>query len=95
MPGVSQTLHCVIRSVSFALFVPVESRPLLFTDTFTGSTFAAEGGTGGGGNVISVLEVATNICGLDSESVCPSGRRIGFIYIQLINVIQINVVYVK
>lgn len=82
VPGVSQTLHCVIRSVSFPLFVPVDSRPLLFTDTFTGGTFAAGGGTGGGGgNVISVLEVATNICGLDSESVWPSGRRIGFIYI--------------
>lgn len=81
MPGVSQTLHCVIRSVSFPLFVPVDSRPLLFTDMFTGGT--AGGGTGdGGGNVISVLvEVATNICGLDSEAASPSGRGIDFICI--------------
>lgn len=84
MPGVSQTLHCVIRSVSFPLFVPVDSRPLLFTDTFTRGTFTAGGGTGdGGGNVISVLvEVATNICGLDSEAASPSGRGIDFICVR-------------
>lgn len=83
VPGVSQTLHCVIRSVSFPLFVPVDNRLLLFTDTFTGGTLATGGGTGsGGGNVISVLvEVATNICGLDSEASSPSGRGIGFICI--------------
>lgn len=51
---------------------------------FTGGTFIVGGGTGdGGGNVISVLvEVATNICGLDSEAASPSGRGIDFIYVQ-------------
>lgn len=82
VPGVSQTLHCCIRSASFPLFAPVERRPLVlvFTDTLTGGTLAAGGGTGGGGNVISVLvEVATNICGLDSDAASPSGRGIGLI----------------
>lgn len=85
MPGVSQTLHCVIRSASFPFFAPVERRPLLFIDTFTGGTLAAGSGVGGGGNVISVLvEVATNICGLDSEAASPSGRGIGFICVNVI-----------
>lgn len=88
MPGVLQTLHCVKRSASFPFFaVPDDHRLVLFTDVFTtgGGTFATGGGTGGGGggNVISVLvEVATNICGLDSEATSPSGRGIGFICIR-------------
>lgn len=95
MPGVSQTLHCVKRSVSFPrLAVPVGHRPLLFTDVFTGgSTFATGGGKGGGGgSVISVLvEVATNICGLDSEAISPSGRGIGLICVQQFNTVNIKV----
>lgn len=92
MPGVSQTLQCVIRSVSFPFFVPVDSRPLLFTDTFTGGTFTAGGGTGdGGGSVSSVLvEVAMNICGLDSEAASPSGRGIDFICVQF-NVMSMSI----
>lgn len=88
MPGVLQTLHCVKRSASFPFFaVPDGHRLVLFTDVFTcGDTFVAGSGTGGGGgggNVISVLvEVATNICGLDSEATSPSGRGIGFIYVR-------------
>lgn len=39
------------------------------------------GNFGGGGDVISVLvDVATNICGLDSEAISPSGLGIGFIF---------------
>jgi len=84
VPGVSQTLHCVIRSASFPFFAPVESRPLLFMDTFTRGTLTVGGGMGGGGNVISVLvEVATNICGLDSDAASPSGRGIGFICVNI------------
>lgn len=60
----------------------------LLADTFavTGAVFGTKGGTGGGGNlggggdVISVLvDVATNICGLDSEATSPSGLGIGLI----------------
>lgn len=53
----------------------------------TGVLGAGGGGRGvgntgaGGGVVISVLvDVATNICGLDSEAISPSGRGIGLIY---------------
>lgn len=88
----SQTLQCVKRSVSFPLFpFPVDVLLLvLFVDTFgaIGVAFEDKGGTGGGsgslgnggGDVISVLvDVATNIWGLDSDATSPSGLGIGFI----------------
>lgn len=73
VPGMSQTLQCVKRSVSFPLFpFPVDVLLLvLFVDTFAarGVAFEDKSGTGGGGglgngsgDVISVLvDVATNI----------------------------------
>lgn len=90
MPGISQTLQCVKRSVSFPFFAfPVDTLLLvLLVGTFavTGVVFESKGGTGGGGNfggggdVISVLvDVAMNICGLDSDATSPSGLGIGFI----------------
>lgn len=84
--------------MSFPLFaVPVDQRLLLlFTDAFTGGgTFATGGGRGGGGgSVISVLvEVATNICGLDSEATSPSGRGIGFICVFNVRFSQFSKLY--
>lgn len=87
-------MQCVKRSVSFPLF-PFPVDVLLFVllvDTFavTGTVFEGKSGTGGGGgslgngggDVISVLvDVATNICGLDSDATSPSGLGIGFIYL--------------
>lgn len=95
VPGVSQTLHCVRRSASFPLFTfPACNLVLLLTllllDVFIVTTFVEGGGSGGGkslsvggGGVISVLvDVATNICGLDLEATSPSGRGIGFIFVE-------------
>ena len=56
--------------------------------TLPGGTTGGDCGTGDGratriaglGEVISVLvDVATNICGLESEAISPSGRGIGLI----------------
>ena len=86
VPGVSQTLHWVKRSASFdflliAEYLPVE--PVVFTGVFvmTGGGGNEAGNLGDGGcDVISVLvDVATNIWGLESEAKSPSGRGIGFI----------------
>lgn len=101
MPGISQTLHCVKRSVSFPLFpFPVDVLLVLLVDAFdvTGVVFEVKDGTGGGGSlgsgggdVISVLvDVATNICGLDSDATSPSGLGIGFIYLIKNNEIYLN-----
>lgn len=91
MPGVLHTSHCVRRSASFPFFKLPDDNLLLIlllpgvVTGVDGATGAGGGGGGGslgtgGGGVISVLvDVATNICGLDSDAISPSGRGIGLI----------------
>lgn len=93
VPGELQTLHWLNSSVSLAFLAAPPDDNLEFANGvvafcgvtgITGVTICGSciggGGLTGMGVVISVLvDVATNICGLDSDAISPSGRGIGLI----------------
>ena len=70
-PGPPQTSHFVITSESLGFLEPDESLLLLMRGVLAI--------TGEGVDIVSVLDVATNICGPDEDAPSPTGIGIGLI----------------